>query len=135
MVNTKAIKDYAKKRGKKVGEICQALGYHPNKLSDVAKGRSSFTDSEVIAIAKMLDVMPEELTDDNTLDGSIAERLFDPDLVYETLEIDVQVVDGITYITLTAESEGGPSVHISRKRVHIQCKDIRCTINTNPLIK
>lgn len=134
MVNTKAIKDYAKKRGKKVGEICQALGYHPNKLSDVAKGRSSFTDREVIAIAKMLDVMPEELTDDKTLDGSIAERLFDPDLVYETLEVKVQVIDGITYITLTAESEGNQDIPSSRKRVRIQCKDIRCTIDTNPLI-
>lgn len=135
MVNTKAIKDYAKKRGKKVGEICQALGYHPNKLSDVAKGRSSFTDAEIIAIAKMLDVMPEELTDDKTLDGSIAERLFDPDLVYETMEIDVQVVAGITSITLTAESDGSQSTPGSRKRIHIQCKDIRCTIDTNPLIE
>ena len=135
MVDTQAIKAYAKKRGKKVGEICQALGYHPNKLSDVAHKRSSFTDAEVIAIAKMLDVMPEELTDDKTLDGSIAERLFDPDLVYEMLQVEVQVVAGITHITLTAESGGNQGIPDSRKRLHIQCKDIRCTIDTNPLIK
>lgn len=135
MVNTEAIKKFAKKRGKKVGEICQELGYHPNKLSDVAKGRSSFTDRDILAIAKILDVLPEDLTEEKALDGSIAERLFDPDVVYESLAIDVKAVDGVTYITLTAEGDDAESASISRKRVAIRCKNIKCTVDTNPKIE
>ena len=135
MVNTEAIKKFAKMRGKKVGEICRELGYHPNKLSDVAKGRASFTDRDIVNIAKILDITPEDILDKQALDGSIAERLFDPDVIYESLAIDVKVVGDVTYITMTAEENDKEIASSGRKRVSIRCKNIKCSVDTNPKIQ
>ena len=131
MIDTNAIKVYAKKQGKKVGDICRALGYHPNKLSDVAKGRSSFSEADIAAIADMLEVLPEDLKDINALEGSIAERLFDPDTVYDNLTVYAKVTDGITYINITAENTGSDDVSGERKHVTIQCKTLKCTVDTD----
>lgn len=63
MVNVTKIKDLAKKKGIKMGYLCDSLGVGETYLRDVSRGKNSMSEERVFKIAEILGTTFEYLTD------------------------------------------------------------------------
>ena len=87
MVNIHKIKELCKKKKITIGALCEQLNYNRSKLTDVERGRSSFFESDILKIADILGVWPDEITS-NDVYGSVNE-LDDEDKLYEKIQVEL----------------------------------------------
>ena len=88
MVYFDKIKRLCKENNITIKELCTRLNYDRTKLVHVEKGTSSFSKADILKIADILGVWPEEITDDKSLYAH-SNSLFNENRVYSSLHVEL----------------------------------------------
>lgn len=128
MVDVAKIKELCKKKKIKIGALCEQLNYNRSKLTDVERGHSSLFESDILKIADILGVWPDEITS-NDVYGSVKE-LDDEGKLYDNVQVELLTPSEPNAIPELRLLLDGKAIRIKASSIVFSTKDKKGGIET-----